>query len=361
MTSKDNAQDEELLARYRRASDTDAAAPSESVRSAILAESRRVAEQLAKKQHPFDVSRPAANDARWKITAFGTVGAALLAALLIVPRYWESQRATQVSSVPAAAPAAKSASSNVTVPAAETASSDAAAPAPATVPPPKLEEVKPYAALSNAAPARQSPSESLQEIVVTQAERKASRATAEESRRYSAPAPSNPPSIAQNYAPAPAQPPVANSLASPIVPMPPSEPQVATSRAPLAASAPPAAAPAYSARGTQGGTLSMSADRAARPRSVPTPARLQSAAGLGDLTQAALLLDQGVAVDARDADGRTPLMLAVAQGRLEVVRLLLARGADPNAADKSGRTPLQQARAGNLRDVAALLERAGAH
>jgi len=68
MTSKDNAQDEELLARYRRASDTDAAAPSESVRSAILAESRRVAEQLAKKQHPFDVSRPAANDARWKIT-----------------------------------------------------------------------------------------------------------------------------------------------------------------------------------------------------------------------------------------------------------------------------------------------------
>src|SRR5258708_18047198 len=140
MTSKDNAQDEELLARYRRASDTDAASPSESVRSAILAESRRVAEQLAKKQHPFDVSRPAANDARWKITAYGTVGAALLAALLIAPRFWESQRATQVSSAPAAAPpaapAAKSASSNVTAPA-ESASSDPAAPAP------KLESVAP--------------------------------------------------------------------------------------------------------------------------------------------------------------------------------------------------------------------------
>src|SRR5258708_39050920 len=100
MTSKDNAQDEELLARDRRASDTAAAAPSESVRSAILAEGRRAAEQLAKNAppRPFDVSRPAANDARWKITAYGTVGAALLAALLIAPRFWESQRATQVSS-----------------------------------------------------------------------------------------------------------------------------------------------------------------------------------------------------------------------------------------------------------------------
>jgi hypothetical protein len=335
MTSKDNGQDEELLARYRRASDTDAAAPSESVRSAILAESRRVAEQLAKKQHPFDVSRPAANDARWKITAFGTVGAALLAALLIAPRFWESQRPTQVATVPAAEPAAKSASS------------DAVAPAPAAAPAPKLEEVKPYATLSNAAPARQSPSESLKEIVVTQAEQKASKPSAEELRRYSAPAPSNQPSIVQNYAgPPPSQPPAANSLAPPMAP------------------APGDITAGYSARAAQGGALSMSADRAARAARagiVPTPASLQAAAGLGDVRQTASLLDEGVAVDARDADGRTPLMLAVAQGRLEVVRLLLARGADPNAADNSGRTPLQQARAGNLRDVAALLERAGAH
>ena len=327
MSSKDNAQDEELLARYRRASDTDAAAPSESVRSAILAEGRRVAEQLAKNAppRPFDVSRPAANDARWKITAYGTVGAALLAALLIAPRFWESQHAAQVSSVPAAAPAAKSASSNVTAPA-KSASSDAAPPAP------KLETV---------APSR--PSESVQEIVVAQAERKASKASAEESRQDSVRVPSNPPSVVQNYVRAPpSQPPVANSLAAPIAP------------------APPGASPAYSARAAQGGALSMSADRAARASLVPTPAGLQAAAGLGDIRQTALLLDQGVAVDARDADGRTPLMLAVAQGRLEIVRLLLARGADPNAVDNAGHRPLQQAREKNLRDVAALLKRAGA-
>ena len=47
MTSKESAQDKELLERYRRASDTEAAAPSEAVRAAILAKSRRVAELRA--------------------------------------------------------------------------------------------------------------------------------------------------------------------------------------------------------------------------------------------------------------------------------------------------------------------------
>jgi hypothetical protein len=310
MTSKDNAQDEELLARYRRASDTDAAAPSESVRSAILAESRRVADELAKKapQPQFDVSRPAANDARWKITAYGTVGAALLAVLLITPRFWESRRATEISSVPAVAPA--------------------------------------------------KPEESLQEVIVTQAKHTAAATRAEESRQYAAPAPSAPPSappnVAENFARAPASPPVADAA--------PPSPPVSTSTAPPAAPA-PLAYSAGAARGDalSGGALFKNSDRAARTNLVQTPASLQAAAGLGDVRQTALLLDQGVAVDARDEAGRTPLMLAVAQGRLEVVRLLLARGADANAADNFGRTPLQQAREKNLRDVAALLERAGAH
>jgi hypothetical protein len=94
MTSKQSTrdQDKELLERYRRASDTDTAAPSEAVRAAILAEGRRAAEQRATevRGQPFDASRPAANDSRWKITAFGTAGAALVAALLFAPRLWES-------------------------------------------------------------------------------------------------------------------------------------------------------------------------------------------------------------------------------------------------------------------------------
>ena len=297
MTSKDDARDEELLARYRQASETDASAPSEAVRSAILAESRRAAEQLAKKapQHPFDVSRPAANDSRWKITAFGTVGAALLAALLFAPRYWEN------------APPAKMSMANAPVPA------------------PKSEAAQPYA--------------SPQETSVAQADRRSSKSAGGPSLNPPVPAPTAPPSAAQNYAP------------------------VSPSFSPLAAS-PPAAArvrpPELSARAADSGARAASADRAAGADSELKPATLQSAVAHGDVAQAATLLDQGAVIDARDEAGRTPLMLAVTDDRVEIVRLLLARGADPNAADNAGHTPLQQATKRNLQDVAALLERAGA-
>jgi hypothetical protein len=297
MTSKDDARDEELLARYRQASETDASAPSEAVRSAILAESRRAAEQLAKKapQHPFDVSRPAANDSRWKITAFGTVGAALLAALLFAPRYWEN------------APPAKMSMANAPVPA------------------PKSEAAQPYA--------------SPQETSVAQADRRSSKSAGGPSLNPPVPAPTAPPSAAQNYAP------------------------VSPSFSPLAAS-PPAAArvrpPELSARAADSGARAASADRAAGADSELKPATLQSAVAHGDVAQAATLLDQGAVIDARDEAGRTPLMLAVTDDRVEIVRLLLARGADPNAADNAGHTPLQQATKRNLQDVAALLEQAGA-
>ncbi|MEO7207462.1 MAG: ankyrin repeat domain-containing protein [Steroidobacteraceae bacterium] len=107
MNPNDNPQDDELLARYRQAS-ADAPSPSDAVRAAILAESRRAAAELAKQapQPVIDVSRPAANDSRWKITAFGTAGAALLAALLFAPRYWESAPPAQVSMAPPPAPLA---------------------------------------------------------------------------------------------------------------------------------------------------------------------------------------------------------------------------------------------------------------
>ena len=300
MTPNDDTRDEELLARYRRAG-ADAVGPSDAVREAILAESRRIAAEFAKQTPPptFDLSRPAANDSRWKIPAFGTIGAALLAALIFAPRYWENVSPAQVSMAPPPAPA------SVATQAQDKAEA------------PKLEEVKPYAARSNAAPARESPSESnsLQEIVVTQAQRKSSKT---------------------------AGPPPANL-------------------APLAGAVPPAPAARQGpsdlfARDAVVGGFSKSADRAGRADSALEPATLQWAVAQGDVAQAATLLDQGAVIDARDEAGRTPLMLAVTQGRLEIVRLLLARGADPNAADNAGHTPLQQARLQNSREIAALLE-----
>ena len=298
MTSKESAQDKELLERYRRASDTEAAAPSEAVRAAILAEGRRVAEQRAKETRgqPFDASRPAANDSRWKITAFGTAGAALVAVLLFAPRLWES-----------ASPPARSAGGAIVAESAD----KAAAPSEAgAAQPPKLDSL------------RTSPSaEPLQEIVVTQAKRensKAARAAPERQRAEEK-------TYVQNHAPA------------------------------APAATPAAPAPEIAPRVT-----SLNAARVADSKNTLQPTALLSAAASGDTVQTTALLNQGAALEARDEAGRTPLMLAVMQRKPEVVRLLLDRGADPNVADRAGRTPLQQAKQENLREIAALLERAGA-
>jgi len=334
MTPNDDTHDQELLARYRRASDADAVGPSDTVRATILAESRRAAAELAKQapRQALDVSRPAANDARWKITAFGTAGAALLAALLFAPRYWETAPPEQVRAPPPAASAATQDQAK-----AET---------------PQLAQLKPSAAPSYTAPARQSPaaSTSLQEVVVTQAERKSSKSAgappsqgAPSSQLAAAaqpPAPAAQNSIGQNYAP------------------------VSPSAAPFAAAPAPAARNRIlepSAQAEESDRLFKRAAGAARADGALQPATLQSAIAQGDVAQAASLLDQGAVIDARDEAGRTPLMLAATQGKLEMVRLLLARGADPNAADNAGHTPLQQATKRNLRDIAALLEQAGAH
>jgi Ankyrin repeats (many copies) len=269
MTSKDNGQDEELLERYRRASDTETAAPSEAVRAAILAEGRRAAEARAKEMRgqPVEASRPAANDSRWKITAFGTAAAALLATFLFAPRLWESAPPP---------PTASSATASGT-----------------TAQPPKLE-------LFSASPNSPQPP---QEVIVTQARRENSKAAAAASAEKVHP---------QSVAPPPA--------------------------ASIALAAPSAAAPAVVPM-----SPSLNAARAARARSTPQPATLLSTAS-----------------DARDEQGRTPLMLAVMQGRRDVVRSLLDHGADPNVADSNGRTPLQQAKQSDLREIAAMLERAGA-
>lgn len=327
MTSKDSAEDRELLDRYRRASDTDAAAPSDAVRSAILAESRRVAEQLAAKESPpaFDTSRPAANDLRWKITAFGTAGAALLAALLIAPRYWESlppaQQRTASATAPTAAPAAESKSANA----------DAAGEPTATGLSPTATALSRAAAphkLETIAPSRRAEPQEMAAL-------EQSVAAPEKARDQ--PLDKKNAQLAQNYAPAPPAAPSADSA------------QNLIGGRPMSADR----------SGAIQGRFSKGAAGAARERNALEPAGLQSAAAAGDLAQTELLLDQGAAVNTRDALGRTPLLLAVAQNRLEVVRLLLARGADPNAADNAGVTPLQLAKDKDLRDVAALLERPG--
>ena len=98
----------------------------------------------------------------------------------------------------------------------------------------------------------------------------------------------------------------------------------------------------------------------AAARLVDPAAELRHAAGSGDMPALRGALERRPLIDARDADGRSALMLAVLHGRGDAVDALLAAGADPNAADVHGVTPLQTALNGEQADIAAALRRAGA-
>jgi len=89
-------------------------------------------------------------------------------------------------------------------------------------------------------------------------------------------------------------------------------------------------------------------------------AALRHAAETGDLHAVDRLLATQSDINARDAAGRTPLMLAVLRGQTDTVSALLAYGADPNAADSHGTTPLQAARAAGRPAIIAALQRYGA-
>jgi hypothetical protein len=60
---------------------------------------------------------------------------------------------------------------------------------------------------------------------------------------------------------------------------------------------------------------------------------LHAAAAAGDSETAALLIDRGAALEARDGHGRTALHVAGHRGHHALAELLIRRGADPNAFD----------------------------
>ena len=291
MTSKESSQDKELLERYRRASDTEAAAPSEAVRAAILAESHRVAELRAQESRgqprgqPFDASRPAANDSRWKLTAFGTAGAALVAALLFAPRLWQS------------APPAPSAGGAIV---AESADKAAAPAETGAAQPPKLESLP-------TSPSAEPPStEPLQEIAVTQAKRessKAARSASPERQR-------------------------AEALAQSIAPEEKTYVQNYTTAAPVAGGAAPAALLSAAASGDTAQTtalLNQGAALEARDEAGRTPLMLAVMQRKPEVVR--LLLDRGADPNIADSAGRTPLQQAKQDNLREIAALLEQAGA----------------------------------
>lgn len=67
-------------------------------------------------------------------------------------------------------------------------------------------------------------------------------------------------------------------------------------------------------------------------------------------------IERGDNLNARDAGGQTPLMLAAARNRPHIFKLLLAAGADPLLTDSDGKTALLIANAAGAREIASLLE-----
>ena len=76
----------------------------------------------------------------------------------------------------------------------------------------------------------------------------------------------------------------------------------------------------------------------------------------GRAETAAWLLDQGVAVNGSDAEGRTPWHWAATSGNRDLLELLLHRGADVAARDAAGRTGADYLEARRLALIAHLEE-----
>ena len=284
---------------YRRASALDDSRPSERVRRRVLDHAAQLAAERVAQISAAKLAATRAANRRWRRPAiFGTLAAAALAGLLVTPRFF----------TPGAPPPTASQLSTASLP-------------PPAAPPP--------AAPPQAAESR------LQEAQAPAA--------------Y-APAPQRTPARTAEFA-------AKNNLAAP---------KIMDSAGRKAAAS--AEIEADARRGqdvTSGATAALApphsiAPAAAAPRASDPAAELRQAAETGDIPRLQMLLGRQPTIDARDANGRTALMLAVLRGESRAVDMLLASGADPNAADGSGTTPLRAAIAGNQPAIVAALQRAGA-
>ena len=339
-------QADEVDNRYRRESALDPSRPSESVRRAVLEHATQLAAERSAKNGPAQIgaARPAANPRWWRPTAFGTLAAAALAGLLIIPRFLapDAPLVGTLPTVPVRTNAAATAASQAEI--REQPPVAMADVRPSSPPPPEESALQPderalkprvssrnegtvadSAAEIDAknAPAKvQSMTNARSTAAGGGSETDARRAQTRGATGISASPPQPAASPPQSTAP------TAQSAGSP-----------RQSVAPAASSAAPTAPPA---------------------RLADSAAEVRRAAEIGAVPELQTLLGQQGDIDARDESGRTALMLATLSGQARAVDMLLAHGADPNAADAQGVTPLQAAIAGDRPAIAAALRRAGA-
>ncbi|HEX4387530.1 MAG TPA: ankyrin repeat domain-containing protein [Steroidobacteraceae bacterium] len=306
---------DELDEEYRRLAAHDVSAPSASVREAVHAYAARLARERGDARVAATRrARWARHPAAWRGALFGTVAAAAIAGLLVVPRIL-SLRSPAGSSVTASAQAPPAAHVAPTA-----ADARYAAQAPPQEPAPAVSTAAPPPQLAKASPPHVRPA-TPQSASGAARESVAAAATADSAQK------------AEQHALA--------SVAQ--------ETMITSQRAP--ASAPP------SANGAAPGRSGL----------VAADARADLGSGFrraverGDIPASRAYLADGADVDSHDDQGRTALLLATRAGRAQMVDWLLEHGADPNLADASGVTPLRAAEASGESQIAAALAGHGAH
>jgi hypothetical protein len=274
---------------YRHASSLDPSRPSESVRQAVLKYAAELAAHRVAQHAPTQIqtSRRAAKKGWRRPTIFGTLAAAAIAGLLVAPRFLVEPPAAATRAV---GPPPRQDVSVGTPAQATTAADRPSADAPAFAPPTAL---PPTPATAPRAPVTRAASPAMNRI------------------------------LAENGSLTGGSPAIAaqNSLA-----------KAQSSAAPMGGMAHP----------------------------TDSAAALRRAAEIGDVPGLQRLLDEPIDIEARDSSGRTALMLATLRGQIKAVDALLAHGADPNTADAQGNSPLQIALAGDEPAIARALQRAGA-
>ena len=343
MSNEPEPDDDALLERYRRASAAEPLAPTDAVRATILAEAARLA--AAQRPAPaltlFDTSVPAANQWRWQLMAFGTVAAAVIAAILVEPQFRGSAPPTNeraAADLRTDARMADAARTSAALPAVE--------PAVPTAPPEPVARVD-------------SPAEQARrhlEPVDSPAFKAATPPTPDPFPSRQAPA--NGDTVAAlRRAPARLES-TTNGFVEPA--------RVAAQelRDSAAAAAPPAAAGAVAGSAAQPSTAKQAIALSNPTATAPAPATAENRAAaihraceLGDTVAIEKLLAAGAPLESHDPRGHTPLMIAAANGRIDAVRLLLARGASAKAVDREGQDATALARSAGFEAVAAEIER----
>jgi len=318
-------QADEVDNRYRRESALDPSRPSESVRRAVLEHATQLAAERSAKNGPAQIgaARPAANPRWWRPTAFGTLAAAALAGLLIIPRFLAPD-APLVGALPTAPVRPNAASTAASRAEIREQPQDAMADVRPSSPPPPEES------------ALQPDERALKPRVSSRNEATVADSAAE---------------IDAKNAPAKVQS-MTNARSTAAGGGSETDARRAQTRGATGISASPRQSVAPAA--------SSAAPTAPPARLADSAAEVRRAAEIGAVPELQTLLGQQGDIDARDESGRTALMLATLSGQARAVDMLLAHGADPNAADAQGVTPLQAAIAGDRPAIAAALRRAGA-